>query len=493
MNFVRSNGAAKCRQFVWPSQVSRAHVFFSVALHPPTSAFPFFMIPLRMFSSVHSHFSTSLTKRKDTVFPSSTSVNCVVTPGVLIPITYLRSKAWSAYFDSLYRQQVRQRKRRKNEKMNTTRTWREGPSSGRIIEDNPLPVRAHSGEEDAGTEDNCENFTAPLFLCPLCFSAVRGRKTSAADALQECDDHHRSSPSCLTSSSGSVEKESIREKKASLTEKSATGDVLPWRSPLQMMQHMSYSHMSQGFTPSEFQPYNDRILQCLVQRITVRERMNRTSGESNKGENEESENDAKEEDKEKKGVDTVSNKLYSSILMPRRRLRLLVWIDVANIDLGANEVLLEMLSSPVFLPILKHIPIGWCTTHELFVPHTCATVHGVYQLRLQHCDSEVFPFYAATRSESGDLTTSLLISRLRLATSSPSALSANVSPSRSLVLPPMILMTLDARQRQSVAELFGTGNAIGGGGREGVVVTPYNISISGLYHAFLDALGGGIG
>lgn len=212
-----------------------------------------------------------------------------------------------------------------------------------------------------------------------------------------------------------------------------------WRTPLNAMAHLSHEHMHEGagWKPSPLTDFNQSVLQALIHRLGAEEDPGQCVG-----------------------------RISASGGAATTRLRLLVWIDVANVDLSNSSVLLDMLQSPSLRPILQHVPIGWCCTHELFIPHTCATLHGAFQLSCCHPHSDLFTFYAPTRAESGDLLTSALISSLRTAMGRDT--------------PPIILLTRDAVQRRCAADLFGA-------------VTPFAVSSNAMYHAILQALGDGIG
>lgn len=259
---------------------------------------------------------------------------------------------------------------------------------------------------------------------------------------------------------------------------------------MHMMAHLSYEHMTDGVSPASLAPYNAHVLAALVSRLRgVDVNRNATPIAA-------AEPPGRPVVTADAGARMSSSSSYSAALHGRmtsddpqsrstenhrpslRRerppLRLLVWIDVANVELGAGEVLLEMIRSKAFRPLLQHIPIGWCTTQELFVPHPCATLHAAHQLSCRHPHSDFFPFYALTRVESGDLAMAHLLSQVRRATGRDS--------------PGMVLMTLDALQRQCATELFGWGPGGGGG-----VITPLAVTPSAMYHAMLQALGDGIG
>lgn len=370
------------------------------------------------------------------------------TPGTLTPITYLRSHAWSNYFSALYKNGVAAARRRRR-----VTTLSSSGAGGRA---------ASSVKEERSRE---KVFTAPLFQCPLCFSPEKMEK-SGGDPSSSTAVGTPSSFSLAHSDTSSWESGtcSVQGKR--------TDVVPPWYTPLQMMRHLSYSHMSDGYSPRAFQLYNAHVMEALRRRITIPTARAESSQVDTSG-----------------GGGAFSSSLScgssasatSFPTVPLPRLRLLVWVDVANIDLGASEVLLEMLTSTSLHPIFKRIPIGWCTTQELFVPHSCATLHGVFQLRLLNRNSDMFPFYAPTRTESGDLAISSMITRLRQMSFAAAA--------SNMVLPPMVLLTLDAMQRDSAVELFGTGCH----GTGGVVVVPSSCnSLSSIYRAFLKALDDGI-
>eukprot|EP00796_Vickermania_ingenoplastis_P010525 gene10525-7311_t len=210
----------------------------------------------------------------------------------------------------------------------------------------------------------------------------------------------------------------------------SAGSSVPWRTPLGLTTHLSYVHMHEGWSPASVTPHNRHVLRALAARTNQeQDGWNRWS---------------------------ATGTVLSS---PAPALRLLVWIDVANVELSFSAVLLEMLHSSAFRPILSHVPIGWCCTQELFVPHTCATVHGVLQLALQHQHSDVFPFHAVTRAESGDLTTAALIGAVRRVAGRDA--------------PPMVLVTLDAAQRQEPwSSLAATGPLAGSWSRSPSPATP---------------------
>lgn len=367
------------------------------------------------------------------------------TPGILTPITYLRCQAWTNYFSALYKRGLA------------------GARQGRRA---TTFVSSAAGEckglSEKGERRGKEFFTAPLFQCPLCFSRTKAEKNG--DTLA-------STAFCESSSFPHAQSNEtpLKDEKSSVHGKS-TAVVPPWYSPQQMVRHLSYSHMSSGYSPREFQAHNAHVMEALRQRITIpavrdKNRRVHTNGSASSS--------------SLPFCTTASTASFPTL--PPPRLRLLVWIDVANIEMGAHKVLLDMLSSPSLRHIFQHVPIGWCTTHELFVPHSCATLHGVFQLRLQHRYSDMFPFYAPTRTESGDLAISSMISQLRQM--------SFAAASSTMVLPSMVLLTLDSMQRHCAMELFGTGNTGTGGG---VVLASSCNSFHCIFHAFLKALDNGI-
>lgn len=257
-------------------------------------------------------------------------------------------------------------------------------------------------------------WTVPLFRCPFC-SSRRLTEDTASDEAVRC---------------------------------------VQWRTPLNMMNHLSYSHMQEGWDSQSLLPYNEYVLSLMRRRIGCEG--SRRAVESTKG----------------LLLPPKPEECSGSSVASSSQLRLLVWLDVANIDFGTSEVLLDVLHNPAFRSLLQHVPIGWCCTHELFVPHTCATLHGALHLRCRHPHSELFLFYVPTRMESGDLGTSRFISAVREAAGQES--------------PPMVLVTKDAVQRICTNELFGNGDGAG-------VITSQAVSCNALYHAILQALGDGIG
>lgn len=206
---------------------------------------------------------------------------------------------------------------------------------------------------------------------------------------------------------------------------------VPWRAPVNLMNHLSYSHLDTGVGSASLASYHSHVLQALIKRL-------------------------RDPDSSHIGV--------------HPKLRLLVWIDVANVDFAADEVLLEMMRDASTRLILQNIPIGWCTVQELFIPHTSSTIHGAYQISCRNHASDLFPFYAPTRAESGDLAILGFILQLYEALGES-------------YLPPMVLMTLDASQRLSTAEIFGPDR----------IVMPLAVSANAIYHSILQALGDGIG
>lgn len=201
----------------------------------------------------------------------------------------------------------------------------------------------------------------------------------------------------------------------------------PPHTPHHLLNHLSYRHMHEGWTQHHLDEYHHGVLREFDQR------------------------------------------LQSS--SSKSRYRLVVWLDVANVDFASQSILLEVLQGLAFRTLFQSVPIAWCTTQELFIPHTCATVHGAYQLSCLHSSSDFFPFYAATGIEAGDLTTAALLAHMRKNTN----------------MPPTMLVTMDAHQRQGSVELFGNSVAASQW-REGVAV-PINISTPSFYHTILQALG----
>lgn len=175
-----------------------------------------------------------------------------------------------------------------------------------------------------------------------------------------------------------------------------------WRAPPALMRHMSWAHGEAGGSSLDLQLHNDEALGELLARCRLRP---------------------------------------SSAGAPPARL--LIFVDMANYEIGATDVFLDLLSDPAAVELFSSVPIAFCAMHELFVPLTSLILHGMYQLARLNPFSSLHLFYAISRLESGDMMSTSTLTNLHLA--------ANGIHD----LPPAVLVTMDGQQRCSTTELFG--------------------------------------
>lgn len=196
-----------------------------------------------------------------------------------------------------------------------------------------------------------------------------------------------------------------------------------WLDPPTLDRHLSWAHPDQLFTPQELAAYNDQVLHelqysCGLASVAA--------------------------DCEETTCALPSSSSPTSTEWKTEPARLILAVDVANIEIGATGSLLDMLISRELRRIFVQAPVAICATHELFVPFTAKVVHVLYQLALLHPNSSLHVFVANTSLESGDLVTSAYLNELMLS-----------SPSREV--PPVVLLTRDGQQRQVAKDMHGAG------------------------------------
>ncbi|KAF8300662.1 hypothetical protein C3747_56g11 [Trypanosoma cruzi] len=189
---------------------------------------------------------------------------------------------------------------------------------------------------------------------------------------------------------------------------------LPWMTPQEMTRHMSWLHASSGSTQSSFTAFNAQEMKRLLKALPS---FSKDSGD-------------------------VEGELFSP--------RVVVLLDVANIELATEEVLLELLTNGESLQFFRRVACLFVCVHEVFIPHTSRPGHIFFQLSRMHPHSDIYIVYAATRNESGDLVSASVMGELLL---------QNVRGCG----PAIVLLTKDQVQKSCVAEMFS--GIAGKGGR----------------------------
>ncbi|ORC87570.1 uncharacterized protein TM35_000211760 [Trypanosoma theileri] len=193
-----------------------------------------------------------------------------------------------------------------------------------------------------------------------------------------------------------------------------SGPQPPWMTPLEITRHMSWLHAFNGSTQSSFAEYNAREMKRIFKALPSC---------------------------------THSRDVVKTALPLAR---VVVMLDVANIELSTEDILFELLGNEESLRFFRRVPCAFVCVHEVFIPHTSRPGHTFFQLSRLHPHSDMFTVYAATRSESGDFVSAALMGELLLQSMRGCG-------------PPIVLLTKDRVQKLCVAETFG--GVVGKGGR----------------------------
>ncbi|AIN99220.1 hypothetical protein LPMP_261070 [Leishmania panamensis] len=189
-----------------------------------------------------------------------------------------------------------------------------------------------------------------------------------------------------------------------------------WMDPMELQRHLSYIHADELFTPQELKLYNAQVLRELRYSCGLAPALTPVEGELSTG------------------VTSGARKMQPA--------RVILVVDVANVELGSPGELLEMLLSSKLLRAVTDFPVALCATHELFVPAISKALHTLYQLSRRHPASTLHVFFANTSLESGDLLTSSYLNDLFLA-------------SPHCAVPPVVMLTSDVQQQRALTELHG--------------------------------------
>ncbi|KAG8346540.1 hypothetical protein ERJ75_000874900 [Trypanosoma vivax] len=192
-----------------------------------------------------------------------------------------------------------------------------------------------------------------------------------------------------------------------------------WMDPMQITQHMAWLHASSGWSQADFAVYNNleiaRLYKALPQPV---------------------------------GRPADSSKQAATLP------RIVIMLDVANIELGYEDELLELLRNKEYMLFFSRVPCVFVCVHEVFIPHISRPGHVFFQLSRLHPCSDMFTMYAATRCESGDLLSAVLMGELFLRNMRGCA-------------PAIVLLTRDQIQKQCVSSAF-----CGAGGHGARVLLP---------------------
>ncbi|RHW71736.1 hypothetical protein DPX39_070020000 [Trypanosoma brucei equiperdum] len=189
---------------------------------------------------------------------------------------------------------------------------------------------------------------------------------------------------------------------------SAEGDIKrhmqPWMDPQEMTRHMSWLHASSGYTQSNFSIYNAGEMRRLCKSLPCS-----------------SADDPSEE----------------TAMKPR----VVLMLDVANIELSLEDVLIQLLTSEESILFFSRVACAIVCVHEVFIPHTSRPGHIFFQLSRLNALSDIFTLYAATRIESGDLLSAALMGELLFQDMRGCA-------------PSIVLLTKDQQQKLCVSNMF---------------------------------------
>ncbi|RNF27384.1 uncharacterized protein Tco025E_00383 [Trypanosoma conorhini] len=203
------------------------------------------------------------------------------------------------------------------------------------------------------------------------------------------------------------------------TEEAGDGVLqVPWMTPPEMTRHMSWLHASTGAAQSSFAAFNALEMRRLFQALPSS--ANDVSGEE------------------------------GNLPLPR----VVVLLDVANLELGTEDVLVGLLKNWECVQFFSRVACAFVCVHEVFISHTSRPGHIFYHLSRMHPHSDLYTVYAATRKESGDLVSAAVMGELLL---------QNVRGCG----PAVVLLTRDVVQKSCVAEMFS-----GVAGKAGRVYVP---------------------
>ncbi|RNF08541.1 hypothetical protein TraAM80_02778 [Trypanosoma rangeli] len=192
---------------------------------------------------------------------------------------------------------------------------------------------------------------------------------------------------------------------AATDEAEDSGFQMRWMTPQEVTRHMSWLHASTGAAQSSFAAFNALEMQRLFKALPS-------------------------------SADDLSDE-EGSLSLPR----VVVLLDVANIELGTEDVLVELLKNWDCLNFFSRVACAFVCVHEVFIPHTSRPGHIFFHLSRMHPHSDLYTVYAATRKESGDLVSASLMGELLL---------RNVRGCG----PAVVLLTRDLLQKSCVAEMF---------------------------------------
>ncbi|KPI87214.1 hypothetical protein ABL78_3684 [Leptomonas seymouri] len=231
--------------------------------------------------------------------------------------------------------------------------------------------------------------TAPLLRCPACAAQLLSAKEEKGSVVQGVQG---SDPRTPTSSR-------------------------LWMDPPTLDRHLSWAHPDQLYCPQELAAYNDQVLREILYNCGLASAA--ACGVDR---------DAEEPLEEWKAAPA----------------RLILAVDVANVEIGASTKVLDMLTSEELHRVFAQVPVVICAAHELLVPFASRIPHVLYQLARLHPSSTLHFFVANTSLESGDLMMSSFLNELMLA-------------SCTREIPPVVLLTRDGQQRQVANEMHGSG------------------------------------
>ncbi|KPA86855.1 hypothetical protein ABB37_00904 [Leptomonas pyrrhocoris] len=233
--------------------------------------------------------------------------------------------------------------------------------------------------------------TAPLLRCPACAAQLLAVEEQGAEKISGLRSSYLRTP---------------------------TSSRL-WMDPPALDRHLSWAHPDQLYTPQELAAYNDQVHRELLYSCGLAAAVRSACGVDR---------------------NNTAEPLDEWKTTPAR---LILAVDVANVEMGASATVLDMLTSSELCRIFAQVPVAICATHELFVPFASKILHALYQLALLHPSSTLHPFAANTSLESGDVMMSAYVNEMMLA-------------SRTRAIPPVVLLTNDGQQRQVAKEMHGS-------------------------------------
>lgn len=199
---------------------------------------------------------------------------------------------------------------------------------------------------------------------------------------------------------------------------------VPWLTPEAVSSHLSRCHPTRGYTPADFKGFNMSVVNRLAERLMGPGPLSRAS--------------------------TVLDGPRSSPGSPPLPFSLLVFVDVANIEMSVGYNVTDLLNVVGLGSLLSTTPVAFCAIHETFVPHTVRVAATLYQLSQLHPNSDLFTFYAVSRLEAGDLLGASVLSSIRRRVPSHRC-------------PPTVLLTTDNQQKACMREIFGASSGGVGG------------------------------